>query len=89
VGLVSTVADSAVGVANMLPYGVLLAGLLASVLGQDCQFKSTNGSDYRGSGSVTVSGLECQEWGRQEPHPHVHGELPGNLCRWALTLHHS
>ena len=35
----------------------------------DC-YTDPNGTDYRGSISVTLSGYTCQQWSSQAPHPH-------------------
>ncbi|XP_078493252.1 uncharacterized protein LOC101242091 [Ciona intestinalis] len=47
-----------------------------------------NGASYRGTGHVTVSGIECQRWDSDEPHSHFtrpddfpDADLTSNFCR--------
>ena len=42
----------------------------------DTECLSTNwGEDYVGEASRTVSGIECQEWSEQWPHPHSYDDV--------------
>ncbi|KAI8511499.1 hypothetical protein Bbelb_105990 [Branchiostoma belcheri] len=52
-----------------------------------------NGESYRGPTSQTSSGLTCQAWGDQSPHPHIfqpnlypNAGLDGNACRNPLGV---
>ncbi|CAH1265180.1 HGF [Branchiostoma lanceolatum] len=58
---------------------------------QDCYYG--NGESYRGPTSQTVSGLTCQSWNQQSPHPHIFqpslyptAGLDGNACRNPLGV---
>jgi len=51
-----------------------------------CYNSQNNGEDYRGTISVTLSGLKCQKWSKQTPHDHDYKprdypELQENYCR--------
>jgi len=61
-------------------------GCFASTGG--CYNPQTNGVDYRGTKSVTLSGRTCQEWLKKTPHhhgykakPYYDPELQENYCR--------
>jgi len=51
-----------------------------------CYNSQNNGEDYRGTTSITLSGLKCQKWSKQTPHDHEYKprdypELQENYCR--------
>jgi len=55
---------------------------------ETCGCDNVKQSDYRGTISTTISGIECQRWDSQEPHTHNHTRsrypemgLSENYCR--------
>ncbi|XP_078676753.1 apolipoprotein(a)-like isoform X1 [Branchiostoma floridae x Branchiostoma belcheri] len=70
---------------------IFAAHLESSDAQDDCYYG--NGESYRGPTSQTSSGLTCQAWGDQSPHPHIfqpnlypNAGLDGNACRNPLGV---